>query len=129
VPENTMGADWLLMANLAFQGKIVSLQDVSVNRDVGGKTRSLRNVARSSGFSWFEAEVPQVAIAGFIVRDIAWRSPVYSELGRIRRIRLALTCAAIIVRRFVIPNIPRYLRSLPRRVRGAKEPESMEAAT
>ena len=118
---NRMGNDWYLMAALAYQGRILAVDDVAVVRDVGGATRSLRHVAQGAGLSWLEAEVPQLVIAGLAARDVAWVGPTYRTLPRGARIWLGLRCAALLTRRFVIPSIPKYLRlqsdRLRRRVR------------
>lgn len=111
---NRMGNDWFLLAAEAFRGPILAVDDVVVHRRVGGATRSLKHVAHTFHFTWFEAEFPQMAIAAVAGRDIAWHSPVYAPLGRRGRVELALRCSAIIGRRFVIPSIRKYLRQLRR---------------
>jgi glycosyltransferase involved in cell wall biosynthesis len=107
---NRMGNDWYLMAALAYQGRILAVDGPAVIRDVGGATRSLRHVAEGADLTWIEAEMPQLAIAGLALRDVAWDSPVYRDLGRAGRLRLGLSCAAIIAGRFVLPSVPKYLR-------------------
>jgi glycosyltransferase involved in cell wall biosynthesis len=108
--RNRMGNDWSLLAAYAFRGPILAIDDVAVTRAVGGATRSLRNVAEGAGQSRFEAEMPQLAIAALVLRDIGWTSPVYAELGRLRRLWLGCVCSGIVFGRFVIPSIPKYLR-------------------
>jgi hypothetical protein len=114
---NRMGNDWLLLAACAFRGPILALDDVAVTRAVGGATRSLRHVAEGAQLSRFEAEMPQLAIAAFVLRDIAWASPVYAEMGRVRRVWLGVVCSATVFGRFVIPSIPKYLALTGSRLR------------
>ena len=114
---NRMGNDWYLMAGLAYQGHFLAVDGTSVVRSVGGATRSLRHVARSADLSWIEAEVPQLAIAWLALRDIGWGSDTYDTLGSVARLRLGLSAARVIVVRFVIPSIPKYLRLQWDRVR------------
>jgi glycosyltransferase involved in cell wall biosynthesis len=114
---NRMGNDWYLLAAEAFQGPILLVDGAVVHRRVGGATRSLKHVAQTFHFTWFEGEFPQVAIAGLALRDIGWHSPVYAPAGRVGRLALGVRCATIVVRRFVLPNVPRYLRQLVARVR------------
>jgi glycosyltransferase involved in cell wall biosynthesis len=114
-----MGNDWFLVAAYAYLGKLRTLDDVTVHRATGGNTTSLRNVARSLGLSRFEAELPQVAIAWHTFADIGWRNPVYRDLPAPRRVVLGARCAGIVVRRHVVPNVPKYARQLVARARAA----------
>jgi len=107
---NRMGNDWYLLADEAFRGPILHVDGVVVHRRVGGATRSLRHVAMTFGFTRFEAEFPQLAIAGLAAREIAWHSPVFEPLGRGQRVVLALRCATIVTRRLVVPSVPKYVR-------------------
>jgi glycosyltransferase involved in cell wall biosynthesis len=113
-----MGSDWFLMAEIAYLGKVLVAEGAEVRRSVGGATRSLKHVAATLRFSWFEGEFPQLAIAWWAFRAIGWRSPVYGRLGSARRLVLGLRVAAIVVTRFVVPAVPRYGRLLLRRVGG-----------
>jgi glycosyltransferase involved in cell wall biosynthesis len=114
---NHMGNDWLLLSAYAFRGPVLAVDGVAITRSTGGATRSLRNVAETSGQSRIEAELPQLAIAWWVLRDVAWESPVYASLGRIRRGWLGCSCAAIVIGRFVIPSMPKYLRLMATRIR------------
>lgn len=87
--QNCQGADLLHVAALAYQGRIVTLGHVALHRAVGGATRNLANVARTLGLGWFQTYAPQLAVVGFVVRDVAWASPVYADRGRVRRVVLA----------------------------------------
>jgi len=115
-----MGNDWYLMAAISYLGPILRAGQVEIRRSTGGATRSLKQVARSGGLSWIEGEVPQLAIAGLAFRDIGWSSPVYADRSVIGRLVLATRVAAIVLRRFVVPAVPRYLRLLPGRFRRAR---------
>ena len=108
--SNEMGGDWFVVARLAFLGKVLMLPTVAVHRAVGGATRNLREVARSSGLGRFQAEAPQVALAAFAARDIAWRSPVYGALPVLSRAALAGRCAAIVTRRFLPGAVQKWFR-------------------
>lgn len=89
--HNIMGGDWLLIASIAFLGKVVTLPSIRVNRERGGISRSYENIADLLGLPKFQAVFPHVAIAYFAFRDIAWSDPIYS-LGRFQRIRLGWKC-------------------------------------
>lgn len=116
--RNRMGDDWYLVAGLAFLGAVVCVEGVAVHRDLGGATRSLANVARTAGHSRVEREWPQLAIAGYVARDVGWESPVYRPLGRLRRVCLGLLCAFVVIVRFVPEKVPKYLRLKWEQVQG-----------
>jgi hypothetical protein len=112
VPDlaNDMGDDWVFVASLAFVGRVLAVDGVSVHRALGGTTSSLANVARVRGNSPFAREFPQLAMAGFVAAQIGRRSPVFAPMGRIRRSALGAWCAVVVVLRFVPGKIPKYLR-------------------
>ena len=93
--HNVMGGDWLVIASMAFLGKVVTLPSISVNRALGGSTVSYEKIADSLGLSKFQALFPHVAIALCAFQDIAWRDSVYS-LHRFNRVLLAWNCQKII---------------------------------
>jgi glycosyltransferase involved in cell wall biosynthesis len=96
---DVMGGDWLLIASMAFLGKVVTMPSISVNRALGGATASYVKIAKTMGLSKFQAVFPQLVTACSAFREIAWRDPVYS-LSRIDRVRLAWKCQKIIRLRY-----------------------------
>jgi glycosyltransferase involved in cell wall biosynthesis len=99
--RNVMGNDLLHLAGLAFLGPLRTLESVSVHRQADGTSVSLANVAATLGLGWFQAQAPQLAFAYWVMQDIAWKSPLYAELGRVRRLRLGLHAGWIAFWRFV----------------------------
>jgi hypothetical protein len=91
---NALGNDWLLMGRAAAVGTVVTLDDVHVNRAVGGTSASTEKIARTFGVSRLQARLPQLAIAWQVLADIGWRSPAYAQLPR-RRLAPAAALAAI----------------------------------
>lgn len=89
--QNVMGGDWLVIASMAFLGKVVTVPSINVNRSVGGSSVSYDNIARLLGLPRFQAVFPHVAIAFFAFKDIGWADPLYS-LGKPQRLRLAWKC-------------------------------------
>jgi glycosyltransferase domain-containing protein len=96
---NTMGSDWLFMAGLAFKGKIATLNDVHVHRNLGGATDSYEKIAKIANLPTFEAIHPHLSIALNAYREIAWNSPVYKCLEIPERIKLAHYTAHLILLR------------------------------
>jgi glycosyltransferase involved in cell wall biosynthesis len=93
--HNVMGGDWLVIASMAFMGKVVTLPTVRVHRGLGGATVSYTKIAESLGLSKWQGAYPHVVTALSAFREIAWRDPIYS-LDRIDRLRLAWQCQKII---------------------------------
>jgi glycosyltransferase involved in cell wall biosynthesis len=96
---NIMGGDWLVVASMAFLGKVVTLPSVSVHRELGGSTVSYTKIANTLGVSKFQAVFPHAVTAFSAFREIAWHDPIYS-LKRTDRVRLAWKCQRIIRSRF-----------------------------
>jgi glycosyltransferase involved in cell wall biosynthesis len=106
--DNALGGDWLIVARIAFAGKALTLDDVSINRSVEGASQNLERLARSDGLSGVMARNPLGYVAYMIFRDLAWRAPVYSSLGVVSRFFFGLQAAAIILNRYVwSPRLPR----------------------
>lgn len=108
--RNEMGGDWFVIARLACLGRVTTLPAVVVHRSVGGATRSLREVARTSNLGRFQAGAPQVALAAFALRDVGWGSPVYARIPTGARAVLAARSAAIVTRRFLPGALRKWAR-------------------
>ena len=94
---NVMGADWLFVSALAFNGRVVTSTDTHLNRRRGGTSADFKRIAEVSLLSARAARNPHLAIAYNQFRDIAFSCPAYAPLGRVRRIALGLAAAAAIV--------------------------------
>jgi hypothetical protein len=118
--RNCQGADLLHVAALAYQGRIVTLEHVALHRAVGGATRNLANVARTLGLGWFQTYAPQLAVVGFVVRDVAWASPVYADRGRFGRIVLAGRAGWAIFWHYMPEAVGKVVRLVLARLRGRR---------
>lgn len=110
-----MGADWLLLAEIAVLGEIRTLSSIEIRRDLAGD-RSYLQIAEAGGLSRFEGRHPHAAVAGFIAWDALFGSQVFRVLG-VRRFVIAARAPAIILARFVAwPFLMRllYRRGLDR---------------
>lgn len=94
---NVMGADWLFVSALAFNGRVVTTTDTHLNRVRGGTSASFQRIAEVSGLSARSARNPHLAIAYHQFRDIAFDSVAYARLGRARRLALGLAAIAAII--------------------------------
>lgn len=90
---NVMGADWLFVSALAFNGPVLTTTETHLNRRRGGTSADFNRIAEVSKLSARAARNPHLAIAYNQFRDIAYSSRAYTSIGRVRR--LALGVAAV----------------------------------
>ena len=95
---NVLGNDWLHVARVACQGQIRTLPEVRIHRELGGTSADVASILSAFGRSSWQARAPQLVIASELLRDIAWRHPVYESLGHVRRLLLGLTGATLSIR-------------------------------
>jgi len=74
--RNELAADWFLMSAIAFKGKIETLSEVMVHRELGGSTASYAKLCRSLGLPRYQAVFPELTIAVLVARDAMVRNPV-----------------------------------------------------
>jgi hypothetical protein len=97
--RDVLGSDWLLVAALAFSGKVLTLSGTHVNRSLGGTSRSIPRILQTvRERSALGARVPYLVTVGELFGEIAWRSPAYAAAGRARRLSLAATIAPAAMR-------------------------------
>ncbi len=106
--RNVMGNDLLHLAGLAYLGPLHTLEDVLVHRQADGTSVSLANVAATLGLGRFQTYAPQLAFAFWVMQDIAWKSPLYADLGRVGRVRLGLHAGWIAFWRFVPKAVVKF---------------------
>ncbi len=85
-----MAWDWLLLASIAYQGKIITLPDLPMNRELGGATRNHRAMARSLQVPEWQGMFPYTAAAWGLLTNIAVHSPVFDKLSLVDRTSLGL---------------------------------------
>jgi len=87
--DDTLGADWLTIAGMAYSGKIRMLEDTYVNRSIAGVSSELDGLAAMYKLSGFQRSNPYWVVACNAFSEIGWRSALYEGLGRAGRVRLA----------------------------------------
>ena len=92
---NVLANDWLHGARLAAQGRVRTLEDVHVRRELGGTSSSIAEILATFGRGGWAARVPHLVTAATVFADIAWRAPVHrAAVPSIpRRVLLAARCA------------------------------------
>ncbi len=94
---NVMGADWLFVAAMAYQGKVVTTTATHLNRTRGGTSASFDRIAEVSGLSDRSARLPHLAIAYNQYRDVAFTCPAYERQGPLGRRALGAAAAGAII--------------------------------
>jgi hypothetical protein len=96
---DVLGADWLLVAGLAFAGKVRTLPETHVNRSLGGTSRSIPRILTTvRGRAALGARAPYLVTVGAVFRDVGWRSAAYAREAPMRRVAIALCVAPAAMR-------------------------------
>jgi glycosyltransferase involved in cell wall biosynthesis len=90
---NALGNDMLVTARVVFQGPVRTLDDVHLNRSVGGISVSTASIVATLDLPSRQASFPSFVIAGHVLRDVGWRNPVYATLSPAARLGWGLRCA------------------------------------
>jgi len=112
---NTMGNDWLYMAAVAFQGKIRTIETTSILKQMGGASRTTKQIAEFLELPRIQGVLPIESIMLSAFQDVAWRNPVFAPLGAAGRWRLATRVAKTLSMRF---HVGRVKKGLKRRLTG-----------
>jgi len=103
VPVVVAGADWLLMAGMAFIGKLQTLEDVFIHRSNEGLSQTIEGyVAAVPEVTALGRRFPWEGLVAQVYAEIAWRGSVYQQLGPARRAALATGAAGLMAARQVI---------------------------
>jgi len=103
-PPNGLGSDWLLIAAIAFLGRVEVVHGVAVNRSWDGSSRTLKSLTASLGISEIHARAPHLSIAIAAFRDIAWQSRAYGSISRLARLSLALRVLWVFYQKYLEPD-------------------------
>ena len=103
--SNQVAGDWLLIAAIAFMGKVKTLDNIALHRSTEGASKSREHLCRSYGLSKFKANNLYGIIAMNIYRDIAWKSSIYQPMGRLARQFLGWRCFVHCYRRYGYSDI------------------------
>lgn len=123
--HETVGADWFFIADVAFTGKVRTLNQASVNRSLKGESSDAPTLAAHFGLRGLVARFPHLKIATSAWKNIVWWSPVYGALNGPARMFLACRVFITIYRRFIFARwygqaLARVCESHPRVKRAAK---------
>jgi glycosyltransferase involved in cell wall biosynthesis len=79
---NTLGNDWFHVAARVWSGKARMLDDVHVNREVGGTSDTIDEILETfGGATGLARYAPYVAIACGAFAELGWRGEAYASAG------------------------------------------------
>jgi glycosyltransferase domain-containing protein len=106
--KNVMGGDWLIIAGIAFMGKVKTIESVSVHRWLGGSTGSYKAMTSRLGLTRFEKCYPHLAIACHAFEEISKQKSLFAELKKMPSYLFATAVFVLIISwRAAIPSIVR----------------------
>ena len=92
--HDVLGSDWLLIAGIVFGGKAKTVRSTTVNRSMGGTSRTTEQILRTmSNVARLERRMPFLYTACTAFADIAWKSEAYGDVGPVRRFGMAARMA------------------------------------
>lgn len=101
--RNILGFDWIIVASLAFMGKIKTIDDTIMNRSIYGSSKDKKSLVESFRlpkifilFFWY-------SVAYNVFRDILWRSNIYKKINIVTRSILATKCYLIMFKNYIFP--------------------------
>ncbi len=97
--NESLGSDWLVVAALAFLGKVKTLDEVCIHRDFTWTERSFDQIIANNSLPEIQARYPYLTIAVTAFRDINHSGPIYHTLPAWPRFFLALRAFRILCRR------------------------------
>ncbi len=100
--RNVIGNDWLLFANIAFLGKVVTADQATINRSAGGASTTPARLAATLGVSRIQAFKPLLTVGTCFLLECFSRSPVFTRLPLRRRVRLISIISISLVERRVL---------------------------
>jgi glycosyltransferase involved in cell wall biosynthesis len=90
---NVLGGDLLVTARVVFQGQVCTLDDVHINKTVGGTSVSMASIVQALDLAAGQARLPELVIAGHMLREIGWQSAIYADMPLAARLGWGLRCA------------------------------------
>ncbi len=98
--QKVLGGDYFLIAAIAFMGKVKTLEEVHVNRSLGGASASLETLAAQLELPKFQIRHPFLSVAINAFKDIVWGSPAYNSMGAMARWAFACRVFTLICKKY-----------------------------
>jgi glycosyltransferase involved in cell wall biosynthesis len=119
-----LAGDWLLVAEMAARGHVLTLDDVHIHRSASGLGSDAPRLAHGFGLTGLAARHPHAVAAALIARRIARGEGAYGDIDVLTRVGLAGGVALLIVGRFTMADAVRRMlgpdraASMERRISG-----------
>ena len=113
---NCLGGDWLFLAAMAYQGKILTIETTSVHRELGGSSENLKKMAAVLAVPSWQARMPLTfSLALNAAKDVAGMNKVYAaaSVGRRLVFSLLIYCWILLIK---------PAQELKRRIRAGAKP-------
>jgi glycosyltransferase involved in cell wall biosynthesis len=107
--RNILAADWHLVAEMAYMGKIKNLKITGYNKQLGGSSRNFRDYANNIGASSFAGHFPFLQISFDTFSEIMYKSSVYSEISFLNRFLFSAAAMLAILSNHYIMLYPKIL--------------------
>ena len=91
-----LASDWLLVAGIAWSGKIRTIEAVSIHRSLEGASSDPATLTRALGIPGWKAWFAHFFVGARVCRDV-WRASSYAETNRLERLALGVVCGSIVV--------------------------------
>jgi len=110
-----IGGDWLFVADMAYRGKLRTLESMCIHRDDRGISKDVRRLAKTLSLSTFDSMFPFFRVAMYAFRAVYRESEVYAGIPRLRRFFFAsLVLMQVLISQCLIRNfravIVRFMR-------------------
>jgi glycosyltransferase involved in cell wall biosynthesis len=115
VLKPTLGGDWLLVAAVAFSGRVRTLKGTAINREYTWDSDSYARIVRQESLPTAHSRFPMLRIGLSVLLEIAWKSRTYRRIPFAKRVFVGLGCSWHVVRRYGLPTLRDTARAALRR--------------
>jgi glycosyltransferase domain-containing protein len=91
--RNVLGNDWMLMAAVAFTGKVRTLPEPRIHRQLDGTSSDIGSILHTFGSASAQGRIPHLVIAWHAFGDIVRGAPVYRSSPLAARLALGAASA------------------------------------
>jgi glycosyltransferase domain-containing protein len=107
---NTMGGDWHVIASLSSMGKMKTIPEIFVHRELGGATISYHQIAHSLGLSKFQAFFPILSTAFSAWGYIVIKGTSYHSRSILKRLVLGSVVFGVILLKHALRYLIRTVK-------------------
>ena len=94
-----LASDWLLVAGIAWSGKVRTIEAVSIHRSFEGASGDHASLGRAYGIPGWKAWHVHLIVGARVCRDV-WSASPYAEANRLERLAFGALCGTVVVVRY-----------------------------